>query len=410
MKTDGPRPALEGNRLMRYLALCLIPLALATPALSAPSSEASSRSETAPAASYLFAAGDVIDITVSSHTGYDRTLTIQPDGRIQVPLVGEVTAAGLTATQLAARIQQGLNAELVDPMVTVSLKSLNQQPAGRVSVLGAVQRSGSYEIKEGATLADALAAAGGSTPQSDLTRVTITRTDQSVTTVDLSKTEKTGRLEQNVPLRSGDIIIVPEGARPAVTVLGEVAKPGTYEIPGQARLLDVLMQAGGPTPKADLRQVTLARPGAAGTRRLDLQPLLVQGDANNPELNIRLQPGDTITIPETDQRVYVLGRVSRPDIYPIKPDERVLDALMKAGGAAADGDLTKAVLVRRDEKGQPVARTLDVKKMMAKGNLAENELLRPGDLLFVPDKKAPRSGSILSTILFPLAGVLNFLR
>jgi polysaccharide export outer membrane protein len=395
---------------MRYLALCLLVLTLGLPATAASGAD----STTAPGgssstpASYLFVPGDVIEITVSSHPDYDRTITVQPDGRLHIPSVGEIVAAGLTPDQLAARIQTGLEAELVDPKVTVSLKELNKQAVPRVSVLGAVKTQGVFPIKEGTTVAEALAAAGGPVPLADLRRVTVTRSDQSVTTLDLAQSKKTGHLEQNIKVQPGDIIIVPEGTAPTVMVLGEVLKPGSYPIQGEARLVDAISQAGGPTPKADLRRVAVTRLGAAGPEMLDLQPLLTHGKTAKAELNVLLQPGDTIVLTETDQQVYVLGRVAKPDTYAIKPNDRVLDALAKAG-QAPDGDVSRAVLVRRDENGQPVAKKLDVKKMMAKASLEENELLRPGDVLFVPDKKDRRRIQDYVSLIWPLNGLLNIL-
>jgi protein involved in polysaccharide export with SLBB domain len=87
----------------------------------------------------------------------------------------------------------------------------------------------------------------------------------------------------------------------------------------------------------------------------------------------------------------------------------VLDVLVKAGGPTSDADLSKAVLVRQDEKGQPVVRPLDLKKIIATGSRAANELLRPGDVLFVPDKKAHKSAADSLNLLWPLTGLINLL-
>jgi polysaccharide export outer membrane protein len=358
-------------------------------------------------ADYHFGPGDVIDVTVTPQHNFDRTVTVQPDGKISYPLVGQLQVAGLTVSQLVEKLHEGLNHDLVDPVVTLSLREASKHALGRVSLLGAVHSPGGLEINEGATLADALASSGGPSPTADLRRVTITRADGSVTTVDLAQTDRTGRVEQNVPLQPGDIIVVPEGAPPTVLVLGDVSKPGSYEIPRDARLLDAFSRAGGATEKADLRRVTLARQGVPGSRTLDLQPLLAKGDTSDPELNLLLQPGDTIFVPETEQQIYVLGSVAKPGLYPIRPTDRVLDVLVTAGGAGAG--VSKAVLVRRGADGHPVARNLDLNKILAKGDQAENALLQPGDVLYVPDKKNHSSTGGLLNLLSPLTSVLYFL-
>jgi polysaccharide biosynthesis/export protein len=278
----------------------------------------------APPPLYCFAAGDVIEVTVTPQRSFDRMVTVEPDGKISYPLLGRFPVAGLTVEQLAHKIRERLNRDLVDPQVTVSVKEMNRRAVGRVSLLG------------------------------------------------------------------------------------EITKPGAYEIDGETRLLDVLLQAGGPTPRADLRRVTLAHSGAPGARTLDLQPLLAQGKTTDPELNVLLQPGDTVFIAETEQQIYVLGSVDRPGIYAIKPGARVLDALVNAGGAGAGA--SKAVLVRRDGNGRPVQKPLDLKKIMAKGDMKENALVQPGDVLYVPDKKSSKSGAEALGMLWPLTGLINLFR
>jgi polysaccharide export outer membrane protein len=405
------------------------------------------------AGEYRFAPGDVIDVSVTPQHVFDRTITVQPDGRISFPVVGQLQAAGVTVAQLTEQLRAGLDRDLVAPRVTVSLKELNKQAVPRVSVLGAVRNPGVFEIKDGTTVAEALASAGGPSPIADLRRVTVTRSNQAVFTVDLARSATSGRMERNVTLQPGDLIVVPQGPPPTVLVLGEVLRPGSYEIQGEARVLDAISLAGGPTPKADMNRVTLGRSGqgegALGVGRwalgvgtddrqpttnnvptpnaqrltpkaqgptpnapllLNLQPLLEQGNAADTDANQVLQPGDTIVVAESEQHVYVLGRVAKPDVYPIKPNDRVLDALAKAGGASAEGDLGRAVLVRRDEKGQPVAKPLDLKKLIAHGSMAPNEALLPGDVLFVPDKKTHRSTADLLNLVWPITGLLNAIR
>jgi protein involved in polysaccharide export with SLBB domain len=359
---------------------------------------------------YRLAPGDVLEITLAPQHELDRTVTVQPDGQISFPFVGLYRAGGLTTSELGEKLRQQLDRDLVSPHVTVSLKELNHPTVPRVSVLGAVRNPGVFDIREGSTLADALAAAGGPLPMADLRRVMITRTDRTVKAADLVETGKSGRLDGNVVLVTGDIVVVPEGSPATVLVLGEVARPGSIELHGQARLLDALSLAGGPTPNADLHRIALAQPGIAGTQTLDLQPLLSGASSLDPRVNVMLAPGDTIVLPKTDQQVYILGRVAKPDIYPLQPSDRVLDLLARAGGATADGDLGRVVLVRKDPSGQPVPKGLDLKRMMAQGTMTGNEPLRPGDVLFVPDKKPRRNSPIdLANLLFPITALLNVL-
>jgi protein involved in polysaccharide export with SLBB domain len=204
-------------------------------------------------------------------------------------------------------------------------------------------------------------------------------------------------LTGNLALKDGDIIVVPEGAIPTAMVLGEVAKAGSLVITTETRLLDAHSLAGGLTAKADVRRESHIRSGTEQPTTLDLRPLLAGGAATRLDLNIPIQPGDTIVVPESQELVYVLGQVLKPDMYALKPQEQVLSALLKAGGPAPGGDLTKTVLVRRDPTGKATPTTLNLKKLMEKGDVALNVPLQPGDILFVPDKKSRRSP--LQTVL-----------
>src|SRR5690242_20019558 len=111
-------------------------------------------------ADYRFAPGDVIDVSVTPQKGYDRAITVQPDGKISYPLAGQLQAAGLSVEELAQKLHDGLKRELRDPLVTLSLKELNKQAVRRVSLLGAVRNPGVFEIKDGTGLAEILASGG----------------------------------------------------------------------------------------------------------------------------------------------------------------------------------------------------------------------------------------------------------
>jgi polysaccharide export outer membrane protein len=404
---------------MRYVIFWLTTLALSGLAAAAPSAETQQPQEPVAPARYLFVPGDIIDITISSHSGYDRTMTIQPDGRIQFPLAGEIVAAGLTPTQLAARIQEGLSAELVDPRVTVSLRESRRELTRSVSLLGAVRNPGVFPLKEKSTLAELLAAAGGPVPLADLSRITITRGDRSrVETIDLSGAAQTGEAKGDVPLEPGDLIIVPTGAPPTVLVMGEVGRPGSYEIQANSRVVDAISQAGGPTVRADLAHVRLARAGQ--TQLLDLRSLVAGSQESGPELgaaadlaaNRLLRPGDIITVPKDDNRVYLLGQVTKPDAYPLQDGDHVFDLLTRAGGTTPGADLGKALLIRRDAQGQPVAQSLDLTRMLRKGDMRNNLALQRGDVILIPGRNVRNSSALgaLGTLLTPFTALLGLLR
>jgi polysaccharide biosynthesis/export protein len=359
---------------------------------------------------YVFNPGDVLEITVQPQQGYDRTLTIQPDGKMVFPVIGELVAAGMTVQQLTERLQQGLAAELKRPRVTVSLKEASKGAAPRVSVLGAVRNPGAFELKDRSTLAELLATAGGPTPIADLRRITITRADGAKKLLaDLSGAARTGEVGENVVLEPGDLIIVPDGPPPTVLVLGEVAKPGSYELQGEMRLMDALSQAGGPTTRADLRRVTLTRAGQQEKEVFDLQEILTQGQPESLKENVRLRPGDTLLLPESEHKFYVLGEVNKAEAYPLKPNTRLLDAIVAAGGTTREADLTKVTLLRKDEAGRPIVQQVDLRHVIQKGDIAQNQPLQEGDVVFVPGRKqAQPIRDLLGLVLYPIMSLFHF--
>lgn len=361
-------------------------------------------------ASYILAPGDVIEIAVTSHSGYDRTMSIQPDGRLNYPIAGEIVAAGLTLAELGRRLQDALDVELIDPRVTVSLKESRRDQTRQVTLLGAVRNPGVHTLKTRGSLAELLAMAGGPLSGADLERITISSLDRSrVRTVDFSRVAQTGRVEEDVALEAGDLVIVPTGAPPTITVqvAGQVARPGTFELPRESRVMEVITQAGGPTPGADLSRLRLTREGR--TEILNLETAAAEGAANAPA-NLPLQAGDSILVPEHESHVYLLGSVATPGTYPLRGEDRLFDVITRAGGPGAAADLGKCLLIRRDAQNQPVAQRLDLKPMLTKGDMTLNLALKPGDVVLIPSKDPRHPSRGLAGLLAPVTSLFGLLR
>ena len=119
---------------------------------------------------------DVIEVTVYQDKTLDRTVPVRPDGKISLPLIGEMPASGKTATDLQKEISLRLKQFVADPTVTVVVKEVNSP---KVSVLGEVKNPGMYKIKDRATLLDAIALAGGLTEYAKRNKIVVIRTDSN---------------------------------------------------------------------------------------------------------------------------------------------------------------------------------------------------------------------------------------
>ena len=119
---------------------------------------------------------DVIEVFIYQDKSLDRTVPVRPDGKISLPLIGEMPASGKTARDLQKEIALRLKQFVADPTVTVVVKEVNSP---KVSVLGEVKNPGMYKIKDRATLLDAIALAGGLTEYAKKNKIVVIRTDSN---------------------------------------------------------------------------------------------------------------------------------------------------------------------------------------------------------------------------------------
>jgi polysaccharide export outer membrane protein len=355
---------------------------------------------------YLLGPEDAVAIRVVGHEEFSGPAVVRPDGRVSAPGLGEISASGRSAAELSNAIAGRLKRWIREPIVTVTVTQFRSQ--GQVFVLGQVTRPNSYPYRAGLTVAEALALAGGPLIDADLTKAALFRaadgSDRRALRVDLSPLAREGEAAPQVVLQRGDMLVLPQARRPRVSVLGDVQKQGSYEVPEKARVLEALQLALGPRPSANLKGATLTREGT--TTPLDLQALLKGGETVR---NITLQDGDTIFVPESRMKVYVLGEVSKPDVVILPDGATLLDALAAAGGHTRDADLKQVRVARSRKDGQPEVKTLDLTRLVAVGATPGGRpkavvppTLCEGDLLFVPSRSRKKPITEYLPFLYPI--------
>ncbi len=295
---------------------------------------------------------DVLSVTVLTYPEFSvEAITVSPAGTINLPGAGQLAVTGKTPTTLAREIARRLNARVVNPEVTVSLRQSGQR---RVFVLGGVAKPGVYDIKPGWRISEVLAAAGGVTARLDETRTTLSRpapsgSPQTPLDVDLSLALGDPDSVQNRAVRTGDVLVVTVLDPQIVTVSGDVVKPEVYPLRRARRLLDVLVAAGG------LKQPTTQSSGFL-LRRGQRIPLDLTGAMQYTDYraNIALMPGDLISVEAIPAlNVTVNGLVKNPGNYPLPAGSGVLQAIAQAGGQTATAERT-VVSVRRGDVVLPV--------------------------------------------------------
>lgn len=165
--------------------------------------------------SYRIGVDDIVQVSVWRNPELGITVPVRPDGKITVPLVGDVDAGGRSPSDVASDIQERLSAYVRDPQVAVILTDLrSHEYLSRIRVTGAVKQPVSIPYRQGMTVLDAVLAAGGVTEFAAADRTDLFRRSEEGSTrqypVRLDRILGNGDLATNFAVAPGDVITVPE--------------------------------------------------------------------------------------------------------------------------------------------------------------------------------------------------------
>jgi len=183
------------------LTLMVASLALHTGTLAAAGSKAVDH--------YQIQPGDVLAVSVWKEEDLIQEVIVRPDGQITFPLVGEAKAAGNSIENLRLLISDRLKKYIPDPVVTVSVRQL---AGNTIYVIGKVNRPGVFPIVRDVDVMQALSLAGGTSTYAALNDIKILRRENGklrALSFKYAEVEKGKRLEQNIVLRAGDVVVVP---------------------------------------------------------------------------------------------------------------------------------------------------------------------------------------------------------
>jgi len=158
---------------------------------------------------YVIGPQDVLDINVWKEPTVTRTVPVRPDGKISLPLLDDVQAAGLTPMQLSDSLTEKLKKFIAQPQVTVIVTQINSQ---RVYVIGSVARPGAYPLIPGMTILQALSSAGGFTQFANEKKIFLLRTvdgKQTRSYFNYKDVINGKNASQNLTISAGDTIVVP---------------------------------------------------------------------------------------------------------------------------------------------------------------------------------------------------------
>ncbi len=165
--------------------------------------------DSSPAGQYKIQPGDMLLVSVWKEEDLTQEVIVRPDGHISFPLVGEAKAAGNSVENLRRLIAQRLKKYIPDPVVTVSVRELS---GNTIYVLGKVNRPGVFPIVRDTDVMQAISLAGGTSTYAALNDIKILRRENGrlrALSFKYAEVEKGKRLEQNIVLRAGDVVVVP---------------------------------------------------------------------------------------------------------------------------------------------------------------------------------------------------------
>ncbi len=254
-------------------------------------------------AEYRLGKGDAITVSFAGRPDMQAKLIVGPDGRITLPLAGDIMLDGLTRTEAAQAIERVLAPYYSNLQVTVTV---TQYTANSVVLLGAVDHPGIITFDGTPTLLEALARGGvqagpdksGQIPEANEVpeRVAIYRGNDKVIWVQLRKLVETGSGMADLRLRREDVIYVPSNSDRYISVLGEVQHPGPVPLTYHATIASVLASAGGFTAPAGTKPRVQIIDSSTGTKRT-----LSFNDYMDPmkSTEFQLKPGDILLVPQS---------------------------------------------------------------------------------------------------------------
>jgi len=268
---------------------------------------------------YLIGREDVLDITVWQSPDLTKSVTVQSDGTIDYPILGNLSVAGVTTNDLEKILTEKLSQGYVkSPQVSVTVKEYNSK---KILVFGEVGKPGLYKLKGPVPVLELLFMVGGA--NGDAKRMTVIRPSKNPSggpispefsqlnpgqapvngsaqtlQVDLISLLSKGDLAQNVNILPGDTIYVASGTGQRYHVLGQVAQPGPYEWVEDVTVLEAIKLAGGVNERGAPNRIKVRKIGPNG-QKYEVKVNIVDIMNGKKKDDVIVKPGDTIIVPES---------------------------------------------------------------------------------------------------------------
>jgi polysaccharide export outer membrane protein len=308
---------------------------------------------------YQIGPEDLLEISVLEAPDLNRTVRVSDDGAISLALLGSIQAAGMSTRELQADLQDRLRRSYMkDPQVSVFVQEMRSHP---VSVFGAVEKPGVYQIRYAKPLIEVLSMA------------------------------------QGLANDAGDTVIV-------IRHQGAPQAPALASLSSSSSTLTTDYPAGIAIPSPDPAGLAIGATAGSESIAIDLKDLL---DSGNPRSNVLVYPGDLVKVARAGI-VYVVGQVHKPGGFVLKTNENisVLQAIALAEGVTPNSKGKEARIFRAaGPNGPPQEVAINLDKILA--GKVPAPLLKPDDVLFVPNSAGKETLHVLEQSTAGIVGALG---
>ncbi len=247
--------------------------------------------------SYVIGVEDVLDIRVWENPELSVNVAVRPDGKVTIPLLGDIRAKGLRPEQLKKRLEKKLASFVRTPTVTVTVSEIN---SFKVYVVGGGTSPQVVSLRRNTTLLQ-LFAQIGALERADIEGAFLLRGNKKVE-VDFYNLLIKGDFKFDVPLKSGDMVFVPDDFGTRLQVVGAVISPKTLSYKRGMTIVDAVLMAGGFTEFADPKKVIVYRKSKDKKGKDKVEEIVVRFNdivkKGKVEKNLVLLPGDMIIVKE----------------------------------------------------------------------------------------------------------------
>lgn len=327
---------------------------------------------------YVIGTGDQLLIDIYGYSEVSYSLTVSPEGTINIPYAGVTQVGGLTVEAATSRIKSklsaiysGLNSGNTKLSVTLgNIRSI------KVILTGEVMKPGTYTLPSLATLFNALYSSGGPTDNGSFRNIEVIRNGKKVASLDVYDFLLRGDLKNNVRLQDQDIIRVPVYQK-RVEIVGEVKRPAVFELKQNEKFEDLLAFAGGFTERAYKARVKVL----GNTDREQKIADVVAAEFPN----YIPKSGDKYFVNEIldrfENRVTIEGAVFRPGQYELEPGLTIKTLIEKAEGLKEDAFTNRAYITRLTDDLNTELISFDIKKVLS--GTAEDIPLKREDVISI---------------------------